>query len=176
VSKSVETRISLQIALATTEERMKEESLQTKLRRRVSQSLMAKGLRDVYVWLEVSRPPQSSELVRWHDQIVDMVLQHYDHEEREVRISLPEAPNWDDTIFHQLHIYNKALAPKFKERVIVGLGILSELLAPEITVQQAIDRKIESRYSDSKDLWLLLCPGRDCRGENSGSRSIRTGT
>jgi hypothetical protein len=159
VSASAKSRIGLQISKVTSQDRMKEESIQTKLRRKISEDLMQKGLSDCHVWVEIGRPPEKADFQEWQSFITALVLEHYHKPGKKIIVPLPQTELPEETTFFQVWISKGALRDGYKHLVIVDFGLVKELLMPDVGIQMALDKKINMHYSDSGNLWLLLHPG-----------------
>jgi len=161
ISKSEGSRISLQICLATTQNRMREESIQENLQRRISKSLMDRGLEDCCIQIVPGAIPTKKDLVPWHDCIVGLTIKHFDEATPIFELEhdgISETP-FGSLPFLSFSIHRGLLRPEWKKWVIPNFVIAKDVLEVDTTIQGAIDKKIGKNYSDAKALWLLLQPG-----------------
>ncbi len=159
VSKSKALRIGLQICLATTQDRMREEAIQDRLQRKISETLMAKGLSDCFIGIGPREMPQKEHLTTWHDEVVKLVLENYpkEGEKAELEDGGMGAP-FGKLPFSTLTISRGSIPDKWKKWVIVNFFVVKDVLEVEPTIQQALDKKVAKNYSDAASLWLLLQP------------------
>ena len=153
-------RVALQICMATTQERMREESIQDQLQRRISATLMAKGLSNCLILIVPRSTPVKADAGPWHDSIFSLVLEHYAKATPSFELSDDgESSPLEGLPFSSITIHRGSLPEKWQSWAIVNFIVVKDVLEVNPTIQGAIDKKVAKNYSDSADLWLLLHPG-----------------
>lgn len=161
VSQAKGIKISLQICIASSQARMREEGIQEKLQKKISGSLMKKGLEDCHILLLPGKAPEPEDLQVWHDSIVAIVAEHYSEAvpRYELKHDGFDTSPFGELPFSSITISRGVLRPEWKKWVIIDFLIVKDVLEVDSTIQGAINLKIAKNYSDAKTLWLLLQPG-----------------
>lgn len=107
-------RIGLQLCMATTTERMREEGVQDKLQRRISDTLMKQGVSDCIIMVVPRRMPEKADIDAWHDGVVKLVLAHSSNLQAKIELEDGDSPSvFGDLPFSSLTIHKNVLQEKW---------------------------------------------------------------
>ncbi len=164
-SASGGSKIGLQICMATTTERMREEAIQYRLQKELRERLSQLGYCDAWIIVNPDHAPTKNDVSLWRDGVIRLIAERFHLEGNIIEVDADESSSngWASPFgtlpFRSMKIRKGVLKEGYKHLCIVDFLIVKDVLEVQPTIQAAINLKLGKKYSDARVLWLLIHPG-----------------